>query len=88
MCTCSVGYPTQATVAFPINQWLNGSKTHYSSQYGATNSMRDIPRYVRLIESGKFDAKSMITAKYPLEKTLDAYREVIDRTTFMALITV
>ena len=30
----------------------------------------------------------MISAKYPLEKTLDAYREVIDRTTFMALITV
>jgi hypothetical protein len=30
----------------------------------------------------------MITGKYPLEKTLEAYREVIDRTTFMAMIMV
>jgi S-(hydroxymethyl)glutathione dehydrogenase/alcohol dehydrogenase len=88
ICTTGVGYPTQATVAFPVNQWTNGSKSHHSSQFGGTNSMRDIPRYVRLIESGKFDAKSMITAKYPLEKTLEAYREVIDRTTTMALIMV
>jgi S-(hydroxymethyl)glutathione dehydrogenase/alcohol dehydrogenase len=88
ICTTGVGYPTQATVAFPINQWTNGSKTHHSSQYGGTNSMRDLPRYARLIESGKFDAKAMVTAEYPLEKTLDAYREVIDRTTFMAMITV
>jgi S-(hydroxymethyl)glutathione dehydrogenase/alcohol dehydrogenase len=88
ICTCGVGYPPQATVAFPINQWTNGSKSHHSSQFGGTNSMRDMPRYVRLIESGKFDAKSMVTGKYPLEKTLEAYREVIDRTTFMAMIMV
>ena len=50
--------------------------------------MRDLPRYVRLIESGKFDAKTMITGKYPLEKTIEAYREVIDRTTVLAMIMV
>jgi len=88
ICTTGVGYPTQATVAFPVNQWTNASKTHHSSQFGGTNSMRDMPRYVRLIESGRFDAKSMITGKYPLEKTMEAYREVIDRTTFMAMIMV
>jgi S-(hydroxymethyl)glutathione dehydrogenase/alcohol dehydrogenase len=88
ICTTGVGHPTQATIAFPVNQWTNASKTHHSSQYGGTNSMRDIPRYVRLIESGRFDAKAMITARYPLEKTIDAYREVIDRTTFMAMIIV
>jgi len=71
-----------------VNQWTNASKTHHSSQFGGTNSMRDMPRYVRLIESGRFDAKSMITGKYPLEKTMEAYREVIDRTTFMAMIMV
>ena len=88
ICTTGVGFPTQATIAFPVNQWTNASKTHHSSQYGGTNSMRDIPRYVRLIESGKFDAKNMITARYPLEKTIDAFREVIDRTTIMAMIMV
>jgi S-(hydroxymethyl)glutathione dehydrogenase/alcohol dehydrogenase len=87
-CTCGVGHPTQATIAIPTNQWTNGSKTHHSSQYGGTNSMRDMPQYVKLIESGKFDAKSMITLRQPLDKTLDAYREVIDRTTFCAMIVV
>ncbi|MGA2213569.1 MAG: alcohol dehydrogenase catalytic domain-containing protein [Bryobacteraceae bacterium] len=88
ICTTGSGYPAQAIVGFPATQWTNGSRTHHSSQYGGTNSMRDLPRYVRLIESGKFDAKTMITGRYPLEKTIDAYREVIDRTTVMAMILV
>jgi Zn-dependent alcohol dehydrogenase len=48
--------------------------------------MRDIPRYVRLIESGRFDAKSLVGTVLPLEKTLEAYRGVIDRTTVNAVI--
>ena len=77
----------QATISLPVNQWTNGSKSHHSSQFGGTNSMRDIPRYVRLIETGKYDAAALITSTYPLlEKTLDAYREVIDRTTVTAMI--
>ena len=30
--------------------------------------MRDIPRYVKLIEKGKIDAKSMITKRYTLAR--------------------
>ncbi len=86
MCTCGVGHPTQGTVSFPTNQWTNGSRTHHSSQFGGTNSMRDMPRYVRLIETGKFDAKSMITLRGSLEQAIDAYRQVIDRTTITAMI--
>jgi len=86
ICTTGVGHPPQATISLPVNQWTNGSKTHHSSQFGGTNSMRDIPRYVALIESGRYDAASMITSTYSLEKTMDAYREVIDRTTVTAMI--
>jgi S-(hydroxymethyl)glutathione dehydrogenase/alcohol dehydrogenase len=86
ICTTGVGFPAQATVSFPVNQWTNGSKTHHSSQYGGVNMMRDLPRYVRLIEKGLYDAKSLITSVYPIEKTLDAYQEVADRTTVTAMI--
>jgi len=86
MCTTGVGFPPQATVAFPVNQWTNGSKTHHSSQYGGVNMMRDLPRQVRLIEKGLYDAKALITSRYPLEKTLDAYHDVADRTTVTAMI--
>jgi S-(hydroxymethyl)glutathione dehydrogenase/alcohol dehydrogenase len=88
ICTTGVGFPPQATVSFPVNQWTNASKTHHSSQFGGTNSLRDIPRYVALIDSGRYDAASMITTTYPLEKIMDAYREVIDRTTVTAMIVI
>lgn len=86
LCTCGVGFPTQAKVSFPVGQWTNGSKTHHSSQYGGTNAMREIPRFVRLIERGLFDAKSMITDKYSLDKIMDAYNAVAYRTTVTAMI--
>jgi S-(hydroxymethyl)glutathione dehydrogenase/alcohol dehydrogenase len=86
ICTTGVGFPPQATVAFPVNQWTNGSKTHHSSQYGGVNMMRDLPRQVRLIEKGLYDAKSLITSTYLLEKTLDAYHDVAGRTTVTAMI--
>jgi S-(hydroxymethyl)glutathione dehydrogenase/alcohol dehydrogenase len=86
LCTCGVGHPTQAKVSFPVGQWTNGSKTHHSSQYGGTNSMREMPRYVRLIERGLFDAKSMITNRYSLDKIMDAYEAVAYRTTVTAMI--
>ena len=87
VCTCGVGHPTQAKVSFPVAQWTNGSKTHHSSQYGGTNSMRDMPHYVRLIERGQFDAKSKITATYSLDQIMDAYDAVAYRTTVTAMIT-
>jgi S-(hydroxymethyl)glutathione dehydrogenase / alcohol dehydrogenase len=87
VCTCGVGHPPQAKVSFPVAQWANGSKTHHSSQYGGTNSMREIPRFVRLIERGQFDAKAMITATYKLDQIMDAYNAVAYRTTVTAMVT-
>jgi S-(hydroxymethyl)glutathione dehydrogenase/alcohol dehydrogenase len=88
ICTCGVGFPPQATISFPVNQWTNSGRQHHSSQYGGVNAMRDLPRYVRLIERGLYDAKSLITTRYPLEKAMDAYHDVADRTTVTAMIMV
>ena len=49
--------------------------------------MRDIPRYVRLIERGLYDAKAMITGRYDLDHVMDAYEAVAYRTTVTAVIT-
>ncbi len=86
ICTTGVGHPPQATISFPINQWANGSKSHHPSQFGGTNSMRDIPRYVRMMDSGHYDAGALVTSTYPLEKFLQAYQDVMDRTTVTAMI--
>src|SRR5260370_18674563 len=82
-----LGFPPQATIAFPVNQWIDGSKTDHSNRDGGVNMMRDLPRYVKLIEKGLYDAKSLITSTYPLEKTMHAYHAVADRTTVTAMIT-
>lgn len=46
-----------------------------------------MPRFVKLSEKGLFDAKSMITATYPLERTMEAIQAVAERTTFAAVVT-
>ena len=51
------------------------------------NMMRDMPRFVKPIEKGLFDVKSMITATYPLERPMDAIQAVADRTTLAAIVT-
>ncbi len=49
--------------------------------------LRDLPRYVKLIEKGEIDTKAMVTARYPLERTREAVQAVADRTTLGAVIT-
>ncbi len=85
--TTGVGFDPQDKLSFPANQWTNGSRQHHSSQFGGTNALRDIPKYVRLIEAGKYDAKGMVTSRYSLDHITDAYNDVAHRRTLTAVIT-
>ena len=49
--------------------------------------MRDVPAYVKLIEHGQYDAKSLVTATFPLDKVREAYEAVINRSTVTAVLT-
>ena len=42
--------------------------------------MRDIPRYVKLIEKGIIDAQSVITKRYTLDQSRQAVQDTADRT--------
>jgi Zn-dependent alcohol dehydrogenase len=48
--------------------------------------MRDIPRFTKLVERGLFDAKSLITGRYSLDRVMEAYEAVAYRTTVTAMI--
>ena len=40
--------------------------------------LRDLPRYVTLMEKGVIDMKSVVTATYPLERAMEAsYRAIV-----------
>jgi Zn-dependent alcohol dehydrogenase len=49
--------------------------------------MRDIPRFVSMLESGRYDAKALITRVVPLRDMMGAYEEVAYRTTVTAIMT-
>ena len=82
-----LGVAWRGDVSFNAAQFSNRGRTFHSGQQGGLNMLRDIPRYVKLIEKGVIDTKSMITATYPIERTRDAIQAVGDRTVLGAVIT-
>ncbi|MGB7219690.1 MAG: alcohol dehydrogenase catalytic domain-containing protein [Vicinamibacterales bacterium] len=85
--TCSIGHGQGASVTFPAGQWSNAMKTHLPGNYAGVNVMRDIPQWVRLVEAGRFDAKSLVGQTFPLDRTRDALQVAADRTTITSVVT-
>lgn len=83
----TLGFGQHGNVSFPASSFANRGRTFHAGQQGGLNMMRDMPRYVRLIERGLLDIKSMVTATYPLERTREAVQAVADRTVVGAVIT-
>lgn len=84
--TTGVGHPRGAMISFPAGQWANGSKSHHPGNVAGASSLRDLPRFVRLIESGHFNAKALATATFPLERAREAFQAAADRTTVAAIV--
>ena len=77
--TSGVGQPMGTTVTFPAGGWSNSSKTHVPGNYAGVQALRDLPRFVRLIEKGLFDAKSMIGQTFPGDRMREALQIAADR---------
>jgi S-(hydroxymethyl)glutathione dehydrogenase/alcohol dehydrogenase len=75
----------RGNITLPGTLFTIGGVTHHAGQAGGASPMRDIPRYVRLLEEGQYDAKSLATTVVPLERALTAYEEVAYRTTVTAI---
>ena len=82
-----LGVAWVGNVSFNAASFSNRGRTFYSGQQGGLNMLRDIPRYVKLIEKGAIDMRSMVTATYPIERTREAIQAVSDRTVLGAVIT-
>ncbi len=82
----TTGLPRGA-ITLPGSLFAIGGVTHHGGQAGGASPMRDIPRFVELMEKGQFMAAPMATTIVPLEGMLDAYEQVAYRTTITALMT-
>jgi S-(hydroxymethyl)glutathione dehydrogenase/alcohol dehydrogenase len=74
-------------IVLPGNLFSFGGVTHHSGQAGGCSPMRDIPRFVEMLEKGQFDARTLATGIVPLERLLEGYEAVAYRTTITGIMT-
>src|SRR5215510_2197981 len=77
----------RGNITLPGNLFSIGGVTHHAGQAGGASPMRDIPRFVRMLESGQFDAKALATTVVSLDGMIEAYEQVAYRTTVTAIMT-
>ncbi|HTM03080.1 MAG TPA: alcohol dehydrogenase catalytic domain-containing protein [Vicinamibacterales bacterium] len=77
---------TTATVPFPGVQLAILGRTIHPGQQGGLQVMRDLPRFVKLMERGLLDGKSMITKTYKIEETRQAIQDCADRTVMIGVV--
>jgi S-(hydroxymethyl)glutathione dehydrogenase/alcohol dehydrogenase len=81
----TLGLP-RGNVTLPAGAWSNRGRIHHAGQYGGVNAKADVPRFVKLVDQGLFDAKAMVTATYTLDRAREAFQAVGDRTTMCAVV--
>jgi S-(hydroxymethyl)glutathione dehydrogenase/alcohol dehydrogenase len=90
---CSLGGHVVTTslvrgnITLPGTLFSIGGITHHGGQAGGASPLRDIPRFVRYLESGQFNSRALATLVVPLRDMLDAYTQVAYRTTVTAIMT-
>jgi S-(hydroxymethyl)glutathione dehydrogenase/alcohol dehydrogenase len=84
--TCSIGHPQGSMVTFPAGQWSNGSKTHVPGNYAGVQALRDLPRFVRMVERGQFDAKSLVGRVFGPDQMKEALQVAADRSAITSVI--
>jgi S-(hydroxymethyl)glutathione dehydrogenase/alcohol dehydrogenase len=77
----------RGNLTLPAVLFTIGGRTHHAGQAGGASPMRDIPRFVELLDKGQYNAKALATSIVPLERMLDAYEDVVYRTTVTAIMT-
>ena len=77
---------TLQPVSFPGAALALLGRTIHPGQQGGLHVMRDIPRYVKLIEKGRIDARSVITKRYTLNESRQAIQDTADRTIITGVI--
>jgi S-(hydroxymethyl)glutathione dehydrogenase/alcohol dehydrogenase len=73
--TVLVGAPRHdATVTISPMSLIMDNRSIRGSYYGSTRALRDFPRYIELIESGRLDVSSMVSRRISLGEVGDALR--------------
>ena len=77
----------RGNLTLPAVLFTIGGRTHHAGQAGGASPMRDIPRFVELLDKGQYNAKALATSIVPIERMLETYEDVVYRTTVTAIMT-
>jgi S-(hydroxymethyl)glutathione dehydrogenase/alcohol dehydrogenase len=77
----------RGNITLPAVLFTIGGRTHHAGQAGGASPMRDIPRFVEVLDKGQYNAKALATSVVPIDRMLEAYEDVVYRTTVTAIMT-
>ena len=77
----------RGNITLPAVLFTIGGRTHHAGQAGGASPMRDIPRFVELLDKGQYNARALATSVVPIARMLEAYEDVVYRTTVTAIMT-
>jgi alcohol dehydrogenase len=73
--TVLVGVPHYSTtVAVPVMPLIISDRTIKGSYYGSARALRDFPRFIQLIETGRLDLGTMVSRRLKLDEVNEAFR--------------
>jgi S-(hydroxymethyl)glutathione dehydrogenase / alcohol dehydrogenase len=78
----------RGNLTLPAVMFTIGGRTHHAGQAGACSPMRDIPRFVQMLDRGQYNAKALATSVVSLDRMLEAYADVAYRTTVTAVMVI
>lgn len=83
----TTGVGQKGQISFAPNDFTNKGRTHFSAQYGRTNLMRDVPKFVTMMERGQYRGDLIATETYSLEESITAFERSALRSTVSAHVT-
>jgi S-(hydroxymethyl)glutathione dehydrogenase/alcohol dehydrogenase len=85
LATCSVFQ--QGNISFTGAGWSNGAKAQHPGNMNGVNTMRDMQRFARLVDSGQFNAKALVAETCTLDRIKETYLKVAERSIVGAAVT-
>jgi S-(hydroxymethyl)glutathione dehydrogenase / alcohol dehydrogenase len=77
----------RGTISLPAVMFTIGGRTHHAGQAGGASPLRDIPRFVEMLDKGLYNAAALATTVVPLADMREAYEQAAYRTTVTAIMT-
>jgi S-(hydroxymethyl)glutathione dehydrogenase/alcohol dehydrogenase len=75
-----LGFGQLGNVSYPASAFANNGRNVFAGQQGGLNMMRDLPRFVKLVERGELDLKALVTSTWRLDQVRQALQVLSDRT--------